>query len=252
MRMQGKRALVTGAGTGIGREIALEFAREGADVALHYSHDLPTVASAVKEIERLGRRVCALPGRFEHVKEAQTVARGALEFLGGLDVLVNNAGVTQPVPFAEVTPEHFDFIYGVNVRGPFFLTQTCAPALIASCGAIVNIGSIHGQRGAPGHSVYAGSKGAIDACSRELAIELGTQGVRVNTIAPGSIVVESYYTREPNYDPAVHAQKIPCGFVGTPLDIARLAVFLSSPDARYIVGQTLTVDGGTTVRVGLL
>lgn len=251
MRLSGKRALVTGAGTGIGREIALEFAREGADVALHFSHELPSVHSAVKEIERLGRRVCALPGRFEKTDEAVRVARRALEFLGGLDVLVNNAGVTLPIPFGEVTPEHFDFIYGVNVRGPFFLTQACVPALVASGGAIVNIGSIHGQRGMPGHSVYAGTKGAVDAFGRALAMELGAQGVRINTIAPGSIAVESCYERQPDFDPNREGSKFPCGFIGEPRDVARLAVFLSSPDARYIFGQTLTVDGGTTAKMGL-
>jgi NAD(P)-dependent dehydrogenase (short-subunit alcohol dehydrogenase family) len=245
-RLAGKRALITGAGTGIGRAIALEFAREGADVVLHYSHDEAGVWSAVSEMEGCGGRVRAIQARFEQVEAAQRLGREALDFLGGLDVLVNNAGVTMCLPFEQVTPEQFDFLYNVNVRSPFFLSQACTPALVSSGGSIINLGSVHGERGSPEHSVYAGTKGAIAAYSRELSIELGLKGIRVNTIAPGSVAVESYYRINPNYDPAREAPKIPCGFVGEPRDVARLAVFLASPDARYIVGQTLVVDGGTT------
>jgi 3-oxoacyl-[acyl-carrier protein] reductase len=245
-RLAGKRALITGAGRGIGRGIACEFAREGADVVLHYSHKDDPVDSALAEIKTRGTRATAIQARFEQASEVQRVGREALAFLGGLDILVNNAGITLTLPFEKVTVEQFDFLYQVSVRAPFFLAQTCCEALVKSSGSIINISSIHSQQGAPGHSVYAGTKGAITAMSRELAIELSLKGVRVNTIAPGAIVTENYAKFDPPFDAEAFGKLVPCGFAGEPRDIARLAVFLASTDARYIVGQTITADGGTT------
>jgi glucose 1-dehydrogenase/3-oxoacyl-[acyl-carrier protein] reductase len=163
-----------------------------------------------------------------------------------LDGLVNNAGITMNMPFERVTPEQFDTLYNVNVRAPFFLTQTALPALIESRGAVVNIASIHAFQGYPEHSVYAGTKGAIVAMTRELAVELALKGVRVNAIAPGSIVVEGYYKANPDFDPEAAGRLIPCGFIGQPEDVAHAAAFLLSEEARFLVGQTLILDGGTT------
>ena len=174
------------------------------------------------------------------------LGRQARAFLGGLDVLVNNAGITMNKPFARVKAHEFDLLYHVNIRAQFFLTQAVLGALRKSRGAIVNITSIHAFQGFPQHSVYAGTKGAIVAYTRELAIELAPAGIRVNAIAPGSVVVKNYYKSIPGYDPAAHGKLIPAGFVGEPRDIARAVVFLSSGDARFILGQTLIVDGGTT------
>lgn len=243
--MKDKRVLVTGSGTGIGREVALEFAREGAIVALHYSHTRDGASSAVEEIRGNGGRASAFAADFNSVSEAQALASEALGFLGGLDVLVNNAGITMNMPFEKVTPEQFDTLYHVNIRAPFFLTQALTPALAESRGTVVNLSSVHGLRGAPGHSVYAGTKGAIIAYTRELAVELALQGIRVNAIAPGAVPVENH-RKVVAGDPNAIAELIPCGFAGTPLDIARLAVFLAGDGARYIVGQTIVIDGGTT------
>ena len=245
-RMAGKRVLVTGSGTGIGREIALEFAREGAIVVLHYSHSEEGAVSAVREIHQAGGRSAAFKADFARLQEVEQLAQKSVEFLGGLDVLVNNAAITMNLPFEKVTPEQFDTLYHVNIRSPFFLTQAVLPALMDSSGAIVNIASIHAFEGYPGHSVYAGTKGAIVAYTRELAIELAPKGVRVNAVAPGAVVVENHYKVDPNYDPKANGKLIPCGFEGRPLDIARAVVFLASEDARYIIGQTLVIDGGTT------
>lgn len=245
-RMEGKRVLVTGSGTGIGREVALEFARQGAAVVLHYAHSGEGAASAVASVRQGGGKAEVFAADFARVEEVQRLGAQALAFLGGLDVLVNNAGITMNRPFGQVTPAQFDQLYQVNVRAPFFLTQALLPALIASHGAVVNLTSIHAFEGYPEHSVYAGTKGALVAYTRELAVELAPQGVRVNAIAPGSVAVENHYKVNPDLDLEAGGRLIPCGFVGLPLDIARVAVFLASEDARYIVGQTLVVDGGTT------
>jgi NAD(P)-dependent dehydrogenase (short-subunit alcohol dehydrogenase family) len=244
--MKDKRVLVSGAGTGIGREIALEFAREGAAVVLHYAHSEGGAMSAVKEIQQSNGQAIALQADFTQVDAVKQLAGRALEFLGGLDVLVNNAGITMNLPFEQVTPEQFDTLYHVNIRAQFFLTQAALPALIQSGGVVINLTSIHAFEGYPEHSVYAGTKGAIVAFTRELAVELAPKGVRVNAIAPGAVAVENHYKAAPNYDPEANGKLIPCGFEGLPLDIARVAVFLASEGARYIVGQTLIVDGGTT------
>jgi NAD(P)-dependent dehydrogenase (short-subunit alcohol dehydrogenase family) len=245
--MDGKRVLVTGSGTGIGRAVALEFAREGASVVLHYSHSKDGALSAVEEIEGFGRRAAAFQADFRDLDQVRALAERALKFLGGIDVLVNNAGITMNRPFEETTPEQFDTLYDVNVRGPYFLTQAVVPSMVEQGrGVIVNLTSIHAFAGMPEHSVYAGTKGAIVAQTREMAIELAMKGIRVNAIAPGAVPVENQYKAVPDLDPEAMGRLIPVGFAGTPLDIARAAIFLASDDARYIVGQTLVMDGGTT------
>src|SRR5260221_312688 len=135
-QMKGKRVLVTGSGTGIGREIALEFAREGASVVLHYSHSATGARAAVKEIQRSGGQAAAVKADFNDVRQARKLAKQAIKFLGGLDVLINNAGITMNMPFAEVTPEQFDTLYHVNVRAQFFLTQAALPAMLKQGGGV--------------------------------------------------------------------------------------------------------------------
>ena len=184
-RLAGKRALVTGSGTGIGREIALEFARQGADVVLHYAHSGTGAESAAAEIRSLGRRSTVVQANFDNLDAVAELARQAIEFLGGIDCLVNNSGITFNKPFSEVTPEQFDRLYDVNVRAPYFLTQYAVRAMLAQGGgAVCNITSIHGLSGPPEHSVYAGTKGAIIAQTRTLAVELAHRGIRINAIAP--------------------------------------------------------------------
>lgn len=245
-KLEGKKALVTGSGTGIGREIALEFARQGASVVLHYAHSAEGAELAVAEIQSKGGKATAIKANLADVKQAQELSREAIGFLGGLDILVNNAGITMTLEFEKVSPEQFDMLYQVNVRGQYFVTQAALGTLVENRGAIINLSSVHGIRACKGHSVYAGTKGAIISYSRELAVELAPLGVRVNVLAPGAVPVENHYKAAGTDDFSGLGQLIPCGFAGTPGDIAKAAVFLASGDARYIIGQTIVIDGGTT------
>lgn len=255
--LSSKRALITGSGTGIGREVALEFARAGADVALHYSHNSAGALSAVAEIRQLGRRAEAFKADFNDIKQVRSLGKEAIGFLGGLDCLVNNAGITMNRQFLDVTPDQFDTIYSVNIRAQFFLTQVVVQDMLGhGGGTICNLTSIHGVSGAPEHSVYAGTKGAIIAYTRSLAVELAHKGIRVNAIAPGWVTVENYYRNIPGFNDAdaekVAAEKVPLGRSGAKLEIAKLAVFLCSEDAGFIIGQTIIADGGTTALMSLI
>ncbi len=256
-RLAGRKALVTGSGTGIGREIALECARQGADVVLHYAHNDAGALSAAEAIHALGRKTAVLQANFDDVDEVLTMGEEALDFLGGVNCLINNAGITFNKPFLKVTREQFDRMYHVNIRAQFFLTQLIVAEMEKrGGGAICNITSIHGVQGAPEHSVYAGTKGAIIAYTRALAVELAHKGIRVNAIAPGWVTVENYFNVLPGFNEQDArrdaAEKVPLGTSGVPLDIAKLAVFLCSDDARYIVGQTIVADGGTTSLMSLI
>jgi NAD(P)-dependent dehydrogenase (short-subunit alcohol dehydrogenase family) len=256
-KLAGKRTLVTGAGTGIGREIALEFARQGADVVLHYSHDSAGAESASQEIQSLRGRAAILAADFNDPDAALRMADAALAFLGGIDCLVNNAGVTLNRPFLKMKPEQLDSLLNVNFRTPYLLTQRMVePMVNQGLGAICNLSSIHGLQGAPEHSAYSATKGAIAACTRSLAVELGFQGVRVNAIAPGWIMVENHATAMAGFDLEKSRRQaqtaVPMASYGLPLDVARMAVYLCSEDAGFITGQTFVIDGGTTTLMSLI
>lgn len=256
-KLLGKRALVTGSGTGIGREIALEFARQGANVVLHFAHSVGGAESAVAEIQAMGRQATVIKANFDRLEDVEQLASEAVKFLGGIDCLVNNSGITMNRPFLKVTPDQFDLLYHVNVRAQYFLIQHVVRDMLEhGGGAICNLTSIHGLQGAPEHSVYAGTKGAIIAQTRTLGVELAHKGVRINAIAPGWVTVDNYFKAIPGFseEGARESAKnaVPVGRAGTPLDIARLAAFLCSDDAEFIIGQTLVADGGTTALMSLI
>jgi len=255
-RLKGKKTLVTGSGTGIGREIALEFARQGSDLVLHYAKD-SGAPSAAEEIRAMGRRATVFQANFENVDEVVLLADKATEFLGGLDCLVNNAGVTFNKPFLKISPEQFDFIFHVNFRAQFFLTQRVVATMIkAGGGAVCNLTSIHGLQGAPEHSLYAATKGSIIAYTRALAVEVAHKGVRVNAIAPGWVTVENYYKCVPGFTEEAAEETaykmIPVARTGRTEEVAKLAAFMCSDEAGYMIGQTIVLDGGTTSLMSLI
>ena len=247
-RMKGKRVLVTGSGTGIGREVALEFCREGADVVFHYSGSRDGAMAAVEHARRDGvTKVTAIHADFRQPDAPGELAAKAIEFLGGIDILVNNAGITMNVPFEKVSAEQFDIVFSVNIRAMYFVTQAVVRTMLQQgAGVIVNIGSIHAFEAYAEHTVYAATKGAIKSFTQVLAIELAPKGIRVNSVVPGAVEVEAHHKIFADYDAAKFGKMVPAGFVGQPIDIAKAVLFLASDDARYIIGQSLIVDGGTT------
>ncbi len=265
MRLEDKLVLVTGAGTGIGRGVALELARRGADVVISYNGSADGANQTVEEIIAMGRRAKAVKGNLGEVSECYRVVDEAAAFLGGLDGLFNNAGLTLTQDFMEVTEEQFNKIYNVNIRGEFFCCQRGVKYMLArgqellsrypdrpwAGGSIVNMSSVHAAAGFANHSVYAGTKGAINAFSRELAVELCPAHIRVNVMAPGSIEVPSYFKTDPNYSSEVGNSMVPWGRVGSPEDCGYLAAYLMSDAAEFMTGHVLYFDGGLTAKMAI-
>jgi len=263
--LEDKCILVTGAGTGIGLGVALEAARQGADVALHYSASSSGAHEAVAQIASMGRRAIALQGDLRTVAVCRHVVDEAVAFLGGLDGLVNNASITATVGFLDVTEEQFSRIVDVNFQGQFFCAQQAVPHMRErereisrrfpgrrwAGASIVNVSSVHGLMGCTGHAVYAGTKGAIIAFSRELAIELCSAHIRVNVLAPGTIEVPSYFRVDPSYTRDLGNAGVPWGRVGLPQDVGYLASYLLSDASEFMTGSVLTFDGGLTAKMAL-
>jgi len=246
--LEGKTALVTGAGRGIGRGLALAFAEAGADVALN-ARTQPELAAVAREIEALGRRAIVLQGDVSSAKSARDAVESAIGELGQLDVLLNAAGTAVRGPAEDVTEEQYDRMLNVNLRGTYFACQAAGRHMLErGSGSIVNIGSLTTSFGLPLRSVYAATKGAVGQLTKTLAVEWAGRGVRVNCIAPGWILTP---LTQPVHDDPKQSDWItgrtPMGRWGTPEDLQGAAVYLASNASAFMTGQTLYIDGGFIV-----
>lgn len=256
MKLQNKIALVTGAGRGIGRGVALTLAREGADVAVNYwtpperehgRDNRQDAEEVVAEIRKLGRRAVAVEGNVADGASVQQMVKAATEQLGSIDILVNNAGVESIVPLLDITEQEFDRVVGINLKGSWLCAQAVAREMVNSGrgGAIVNTGSIQCGLVLPGRTHYAPSKRGVEALTRNLAVELAPNKIRVNCINPGVIATDM--TRWILDNPEILSKildTIPAHRPGSPEEIGTVAAFLASDEASYLTGQCIYVDGG--------
>src|SRR5689334_21353057 len=242
--LEGVAALVTGADRGIGQGIAQALARAGSRVAINYIGAADRADATVAELRGLGVDAFAVKGDVRVASDVTAMVRAVVDRFGRLDLLVNNAGVQTWKPFVDVTEEEWDLVIDTNLKGCFLCSQAAAREMVAQGGgAIVNIGSGCNKVPFPTLVAYTASKGGIEMLTKVAAAELGRHGIRVNCVAPGAIEIERTRLERKDYAGEM-AAVTPLGRVGTPDDIASVVVFLASPEARFITGQTIGVDGG--------
>ncbi len=247
MRLKNKVAIVTGSGRGIGAAIAEGFAREGAAVVVNYSASEQAASQVVRRIRDAGGRAVAHRADVGDLATHAALVEKALREFGALDILVNNAGIDRRAPFLEATPEHWDEVFAVDLKGPYFLAQCAARLMVQakSAGAILNIASVHDVQAHRDNSLYTLAKGGMKMMTKCLALELAEYGIRVNSLSPGAIATD--INRKVLSDEAFKKkviEKIPLGRIGSVEEMVGAAILLVSDEGSYITGSTLYADGG--------
>ncbi|WDS34727.1 glucose 1-dehydrogenase [Pseudoxanthomonas sp.] len=244
-KLAGKVAVVTGASKGIGAGIALALAAEGASVVVNYASSRSGADAVVARIIQAGGQAVAVQADVSQLDQAQSLVAAAVEHFGQLDILVNNSGVYEVAPLEDISAAHFRRQFDVNVLGLLQVTQA-ASGHLGQGGSIINIGSIVSTITPPGMAVYSATKGAVDAITGVLARELGPRGIRVNSVNPGMVDTEGAQAAGfigSEFQSQIVAQT-PLGRIGSPDDIASVAVFLASDDAAWLTGELVKAGGG--------
>jgi glucose 1-dehydrogenase len=246
-RLEGKVAIITGSGSGIGQSIAERLALEGADCVIDYRNHIEQAQVTADKIHAAGGKCILVQADVSKLPDTQNLVDQAWTQLGRCDILVNNAGIEKNAAFCDVTEADYDAVLDVNLKGAFFLTQAFVRRLRDAKlpGRVINISSVHEDMVFPNFTPYACSKGAMRMMMRNLAVELGPIGITVNNIAPGAIntpINTSLLADKPKLDALLN--NIPLGRLGTPEEVAGIALFLASDDGAYTTGSTYVVDGG--------
>jgi 3-oxoacyl-[acyl-carrier protein] reductase len=242
--LENKRALVTGGSRGIGRGIALELAAGGAHVCVNYRTDEAAAREVVEAIASAGGQAWAAAGDIAELDEIDRLFAQVKEKWGELDILVNNAGLGEFVPFDQATPEHFDRLFVLNVRGLFFATQA-ALAIMADGGRVINISSIASRGLSGAGAAYGATKAAVNALTSALSKDLGERKITVNAVSPGVIDTDLARASFSDEDMERIARASLFGRAGTTDDVAGIVAFLASEQARWITGREIVADGGT-------
>ena len=255
--LKGKNVLVTGGSSGIGQAIAVRFAEHGANVAINYlttpdeaAETEQRVHACVTKVQQHGVRDVLVQADVSREEDVVCMVAEATERLGGLDVLVNNAGIQISRPSEELASAHFDKVLAVNLRGAFLCAREAIKRFLAEekRGVVINVSSVHEHIPRPNYLSYSISKGGVGNLTRTLALEYARRGIRVNGVGPGATItpINRAWTDDP-VKTAIVSSHIPLGRAGTADEMAGVCAFLASDDAAYITGQTIFVDGGLTL-----
>lgn len=244
MKAKDKVAIVTGAGRGIGKAIALALAAEGADIVIA-DYAIDNVQSVIDEINGYGRKAIAVKANVADPADADAIVKAAVDEFGKVDILVNNAGITRDALILKMTEQDWDAVLNVNLKGTFNCTKAVVKTLLKQKrgGRIVNMASVMGIIGNAGQANYSASKAGVIALTKTTAKELGSRGINVNAVAPGFIQTAMTDELPENVREKISDQ-IPLRKLGTPEDVAKVVLFLCSDDSEYITGQVIHVDGG--------
>jgi len=244
MKLLGKTALVTGASRGIGREIALELARNGADVAVNYAGSRDLAEEVCREIEAMGRKAFSVQADVKNPGDVEAMFKDVIGRFGSLHILVNNAGITRDTLVLRMKEEDWDEVIETNLKGAFLCTKQAARQMMKQrYGRIINISSIVGERGNVGQANYVSAKAGLIGLTKASALELAARGITVNAVAPGFIQTDMT-DRLPEEVREAMLKQIPLARFGETKDVAKTVLFLASDDAAYITGQTIHVNGG--------
>jgi len=239
-----KTALVTGGSRGIGRAVAIELAKLGANVAINFSSNNKAAAEVALEVIALGQKAVTYQADVANSAEVKEMIAAVVADFGSLDILVNNAGITRDGLILQMPEENWDLVLNTNLKGAFNCLQAASRYMIKQRrGVIINVSSIIGLTGNPGQVNYAAAKAGLIGLTKTAAKELAKRNIRVNAVAPGFIVSDMTAKLPENLKEAVK-QNVPLGRLGQPEEVAKLVAFLASDAASYITGQTVVIDGG--------